>query len=62
MVPQAGRIPHRTRRSVPRLVNGVHITDPDVDEMVKGGVIKRHVVGSPIQLVLVESHQAPMVD
>ena len=43
-------------------VNGVHITDPHVDKMVKRGVIERHVVGATIKLVLVECHQASMKD
>ena len=49
------------RRSIPRLVDGIHIPDPNVDKMVKGGVIERHVVGAMIKLVLMKSYQAPMV-
>ena len=30
--------------------------------MVKGGIVKRHVVGMTIKLVLVEGYQASMVD
>ena len=62
MIPQTGGVAHGTRRGVPRLVNGVHIADPDVDEMVESGVIQRHIVGTTIKLVLVESNKAPMVD
>ena len=36
--------------------------DPDVDEMIKGGVVKRHVVSTTIKLVLIEHHQASMID
>ena len=50
------------RRSVPGLINGVHITDPDVNEVVQSGVVQGHVVRPTIQLVLVEGYQAPMVD
>ena len=34
---------------------------PDVDEVIQSGVIKRHVVGMTIQLILVERHQASMI-
>ena len=61
-IPQTGCIPHGMRRSIPRLVNGVHITDPNVDEVVKSGVVQGHVIRPTIQLVLVESHQAPVID
>ena len=53
---------HGTRRGVPRLVNGVHIPDSDVDEVIKGGVVQGHIVCPTIQLVLVERYQASMID
>ena len=62
MIPQTGRVVHGTRRSIPGLINGVHITDPDVDEVIQGGVVQGHVVRTTIQLVLVEGCQAPVVD
>ena len=46
----------------PRFIDGVHVANPDIDEVVKGGVVERHVVRTTIQLVLVEGYQAPMVD
>ena len=61
-IPQTSGVPHGTRRSVPGFVNGVHITDPDVDQVVQGDVVQRHVIGATIQLVLMEGHQASMVD
>ena len=60
-IPQASRVPHRTRQSVPRLINGVHITDPDIDEMIECRIVERHVVSTTIKVVLVERHQASMV-
>ena len=48
--------------TVPRLINGVHITDPNIDEMVKHGIVKGHIVGTTIELVLVERHKASMVN
>ena len=36
--------------------------DPDVDEMIKCGVVEGHVVGATIKLVLVESNKAPMIN
>ena len=50
------------RRSVPRLVDGIHVSDPDVDKVVESGVVQRHVVRTTIQLVLVERYQAPVED
>ena len=50
------------RRSAPRLIDSVHITDTDVDKVVEGGIIERHVIRSTIQLVLVERNQASVVD
>ena len=47
--------------SVPRLVHGIHVPYPDVDQMVQCRIIKRHIVGTTIKLVLVEGHQASMV-
>ena len=61
-VRQTGRVAHRTRGSVPRLVDGVHVVDPDVDEVIKGGVVQGHVVCTTIQLVLVEGYQASVVN
>ena len=61
-IPQTGGIPHGMRGSIPRLVNGVHIMHPNVDKMEQSGVVKRHVVGTMIQLVLVESNKAPMIN
>ena len=61
-ISQTHRISHRAHRSVPRLVNGVHVANPDIDEMVESGVVQGHVVRTTIQLVLMESHQAPMVN
>ena len=60
-VPQTSRVAHGMRRHVPRLINGVHILHPNIDQVVKGCVIKRHVIHLTIQLVLVESNKAPMV-
>ena len=36
-------------------------TDPNVDEVIKGRIVERHVVGTTISLVLMECHQAPVV-
>ena len=36
--------------------------DPDVDEVVKGGVVEGHIISTTVQLVLVEGYQAPVVD
>ena len=36
--------------------------DPDVDEMVERGVIQGHIVSPTIQLVLMESNKAPMIN
>ena len=55
-ISQTGRVAHRTRRSVPRFIDGVHIADPDVDEVVESGVVQGHVVRPTIKLVLVECH------
>ena len=60
--PQTSCVAHGTRRSVPRLINGIHVPDPDVDEVVEGGVVQGHVVSPTIELVLVERYQASMVD
>ena len=49
-------------RSIPRLVDRVHITHPDINEVVQGSVIQRHVVSMTIQLVLMESNKAPMIN
>ena len=49
------------RRSIPRLIDGIHITDPDIDEMVERSIIKGHVIGATVKLVLVERHEAPMI-
>ena len=62
MIPQTGRVAHGTRQGVPWLIDGVHITDPDVDEVVQGGVVQGRVISPTIQLVLVEGYQAPMID
>ena len=61
-VPQTSGVAHGTRRSIPRLVDGIHIAHPNVDEVVQGRIIQRHVVGTTIQLILVESYQAPMIN
>ena len=61
-IPQTRRVTHGTRRGVPRFIDSVHITDPDIDEMVKRRVVERHVVGATIELVLMEHYQAPVVD
>ena len=58
--PQTSRVAHGTRRSVPRLIHGVHIPDPDIDEMIQSRIVEGHVVGTTIKLVLMESHQATM--
>ena len=50
------------RRSIPRFIDGVHIADPDIDEVVESGVVQRHVVRTTIQLVLVEGYQASVVN
>ena len=50
------------RRSVPRLVDGIHVPDPDVDKVIEGGIVERHVIRTTIKLVLVERYQAPVVD
>ena len=47
-IPQTGGITHGTCQSVPGLVNGIHIPDPDVDEVIKGCIVERHVVGTTI--------------
>ena len=60
-IPQTGRVAHRTRRSVPRLIDGIHITDPDVDKVIEGSVVQGHVVGTTVQLVLMESYQASVI-
>ena len=57
-----GDPPDKPRRSIPWLIDSVHVMDPDVDEVVEGGVIQRHVVSTTIKLVLVEGHQASMVN
>ena len=49
-------------QSVPRLVDGVHIADPDVDEMVKCSIVEGHVVGMTIKLVLVECNETTVID
>ena len=48
--------------SIPRLVDGVHIVHPNVDQMIQSRVVERHVVGAMIQLVLMESNEASMVN
>ena len=48
--------------SIPWLINGVHVANPDIDEVVKGGVVQGHVIPPAIQLILVEGYQAPVVD
>ena len=62
VIPQTGGIPHGTRGSIPRLVDGVHIAHPDVDEVIQGSIVERHVVGTTIQLVLMESNKASMIN
>ena len=61
-IPQTGRVTHGMHRSIPWLINGVHIVDPDVDEVIKSGVVQRHVIGTTVQLVFMESHQASVID
>ena len=48
-------------RGVPRLIDGIHIPDPDVDEMVESGVVQGHIVRPTIQLVPMEGYQTSMV-
>ena len=36
--------------------------DSDIDEMVECRIVKRHIVGATIKLVLVESYQTPMIN
>ena len=61
-IPQTRGVPHGTRGSIPRLVDGIHIPNPDVDKVIEGGVVQGHVVRTTIQLVLVEGYQASMVN
>ena len=61
-IPQTSRVPHGTRRSVPRLIDGIHIPDSDVDEVIECGIVERHIIRPAIQLVLMEGYQAPMID
>ena len=61
-IPQTGGVPHGTRGGVPRLVDGVHIVHPDVDKVIQGGVIERHIISPTIQLVLMKSNKASMID
>ena len=49
-VPQTGGVPHGTCGGVPRLVNGVHIAHPNVDKVIQGGVIERHIVRATLPL------------
>ena len=61
-MPVRDSVPHGTHRCVPRLVNRVHVTNPDVDHMIQHSVVKRHVVGPTIQLVLIERYQASVIN
>ena len=61
-IPQTGGVPHGTRRSVPRLVDRIHIADPDVDEVVESGVVEGHVISPTVELVLMERYQTPVID
>ena len=36
--------------------------DPNVDEVIQGCIVQGHVVSATIKLVLMESHQAPMIN
>ena len=55
-IPQTSSILHGAHQSVPRLVRSVHVPSPNINEVIQGHVIQRHIVSSTIQLVLVESH------
>ena len=61
-IPQTSCIAHGARRSIPRFIDGVHIADPNVDEVVQSNIIKGHVIGTTIKLVFMESNKAPMVN
>ena len=61
-IPQTRGIPHGTRQSVPRLIDGIHIPSPNIDQVVQSCIIQRHVVRPAIQLVLMESNKASMVN
>ena len=50
------------RRSVPRLVGDVHVASPNVDEMVPGDVVERHILRTTVQLVLMESNKVSVID
>ena len=45
---KAAPMGRQPRHGVPRLVDGIHVSDPDVDEVVKGGVVQGHVISPAI--------------
>ena len=49
-------------RRIPSLISGVHVAHPDVDEMIQNGVVKRHIVGTTIQLVLMEGNKTSVIN
>ena len=61
-VPQTSSKTHGTHWRVPRLVDGVHVVGTNVEEMIKSHIIQRHIIRPTIQLVLMESDEAPMVN
>ena len=36
--------------------------DPDVDQMIQSRIVKQHIIGTAVKLVLMESHKTPMVN
>ena len=62
VIPQTSHKPHGMCRSVPRLASNVHVTSTDIEEVVQGHIIKRHIIHAAIKLVLMESNKAPMIN
>ena len=50
------------RRHIPSLISGVHVAHPDVDKMIQNSVVKRHIVGTTIQLVLMEGNKTSVIN
>ena len=45
-----------------RFINGVHVANPDIDQMIQNRIVKQHIIGTAVKLVLMESHKTPMVN
>ena len=44
------------------MVTSIHVADPDVDEVIEGGVVEGHIISPTVELVPMERYQAPVED